>query len=130
MTPNPPRLAVWLLSLRLSPEWRDFVLGDLEEEFVARRHSSPPAAVRWFWWQTIRCVCAPPAPRRHAAGRRLERNHVAYSLPIVIDARLKPGFPEELACDPETDATVTRRWKEYFPAGGVEMGSSHAASLD
>jgi predicted permease len=58
---------VWLLSLRLSPEWRDFVLGDLEEEFIARRHSSPPAAVRWFWWQTIRCVCAPPVPRTPAA---------------------------------------------------------------
>jgi hypothetical protein len=31
MTPETPRLAVRLLSWRLPDEWRDFVLGDLEE---------------------------------------------------------------------------------------------------
>jgi UbiD family decarboxylase len=53
-----------------------------------------------------------------------------YSGPIVIDARLKPGFPKELVCDDATAALVTRRWKEYFPAGDVEMGDSTKASLD
>jgi hypothetical protein len=81
-----------------------------------------------FLWTTF--TRFEPAADIHAAERRLQRNHVAYSLPIVIDARLKPGFPEELACDAVTDATVSRRWKEYFPAGGVEMGSSMSASLD
>lgn len=32
MSPRLPRLALWLLSARLTPEWRDFVVGDLEEE--------------------------------------------------------------------------------------------------
>jgi hypothetical protein len=32
----PARLAAWLLALRLSAEWRDFVLGDLVEEFETR----------------------------------------------------------------------------------------------
>ena len=27
-------------------------------------------------------------------------------------------------------ARVTDRWKEYFPAGGVEMGDSESAHLD
>jgi len=48
----------------------------------------------------------------------------------VIDARLKPGFPDELFCDATTAATVSRRWREYFPAGGVEMGDSGLAHLD
>jgi hypothetical protein len=47
----------------------------------------------------------------------------------VIDARLKRGFPKELHCDPETAATVTRRWREYFPAG-MEMGDSDRGHLD
>ena len=50
--------------------------------------------------------------------------------PVLIDARRKPGFPRELGCDPETAARVTRRWREYFPAGGVAMGDSESAHLD
>jgi putative ABC transport system permease protein len=49
-----------LLSLRLSTEWRDYVAGDLEEEFRARARVSVPAARRWIWWQTLRCLAAPP----------------------------------------------------------------------
>jgi putative ABC transport system permease protein len=65
MTVHPPRLAVWLLTKRLSAEWREFVLGDLEEEFRTRCTTSPSTAHKWFWRQTIRCLAAPP-PR----GRR------------------------------------------------------------
>jgi hypothetical protein len=49
---------------------------------------------------------------------------------VVIDARLKPGFPEELRADPDTAALVTRRWREYFPSRVLEMGDSDAAHLD
>jgi predicted permease len=62
-TTNPPRLAIWLLTRRLSAEWRDFVVGDLEEEFARRRGDSPVAAHAWFWWQTMRCLAAPPPVR-------------------------------------------------------------------
>jgi hypothetical protein len=58
------------------------------------------------------------------------RNHIAYTGPIAIDARIKPGFPTELVCDEQTAATVTRRWNEYFPSRNVEMGDSNRASLD
>jgi hypothetical protein len=57
------------------------------------------------------------------------RNHVSYTPPILIDARLKPGFPDELFCDEATAKTVTERWREYFPSG-VEMGDSDAGHLD
>jgi putative ABC transport system permease protein len=64
-TTDPPRLAIWLLTRRLSTEWRDFVVGDLEEEFATRRGDSPLAARAWFWWQTMRCLAAPPPVHPH-----------------------------------------------------------------
>ena len=66
--------------------------------------------------------------------RSIRRNHIAFSGAIVLDARMKPWYPDELFCDPETAATVSRRWAEYFPAGTsgkrVEMGDSDAGHLD
>jgi 4-hydroxybenzoate decarboxylase subunit C len=81
-----------------------------------------------FLWTTF--TRFEPAADIHAAGRRLVRNQVSFQPPILIDARLKPGFPAELSCAPEVAATVTRRWKEYFPGGGVEMGDSESGHLD
>jgi hypothetical protein len=57
------------------------------------------------------------------------RHHVVHEPPVLIDARRKPGFPKEVAADPDTAALVTRRWGEYFPAGGVEMGDAEAADV-
>jgi putative ABC transport system permease protein len=65
-----PRLAIWLLTRRLSAEWRDFVVGDLEEEFSIRRGHAPFASHAWFWWQTIRCLVAPPPVRPHPLPMR------------------------------------------------------------
>jgi putative ABC transport system permease protein len=67
---RPNRFASWLLSIRLPDEWRDFVVGDLEEEFAVRSGDSRLAARAWFWWQTIRCLAAPPPvrPNRLPAG--------------------------------------------------------------
>ncbi|HEY7499610.1 MAG TPA: ADOP family duplicated permease [Vicinamibacterales bacterium] len=82
-TPGPPRLAIWLLTRRLSDEWRDFVVGDLEEEFSTRRGDSPFAARTWFWWQTVRCLLAPPPvrsiplPMRSSAGD--SRMHTVFA---------------------------------------------------
>src|SRR6187402_3427533 len=59
---SPPSLPALLLARRLSPEWREYVLGDLEEEFVARAAQSPSAARRWYWSQALRCLFAPPKP--------------------------------------------------------------------
>ena len=63
-----------------------------------------------------------------AAGKAVERNHLAYTAPLVIDARLRPSFPKELFCDKATAETVTRRWSEYFP-DGLTMGDSAQAHL-
>ena len=81
-----------------------------------------------FLWTTF--TRFEPAADIHAAATRVVRNHLAYAPPVVIDARLKPGFPREVACRDDIAARVSRRWREYFPAGGVEMGDSEAAHLD
>jgi len=66
MSLDPPRIAAWLLAHRLPADWREFVLGDLEEEFRAACAASPPRARRWYWWQAIRCIVAPPRTGRTA----------------------------------------------------------------
>jgi UbiD family decarboxylase len=81
-----------------------------------------------FLWTTF--TRFEPAADLHGREIRLIRSHPSFTPPVAIDARMKPWYPEELFCDPETAALVDRRWKEYFPAGGVEMGDSDRASLD
>ena len=81
-----------------------------------------------FLWTTF--TRFEPARDLHARTVLLERLHASFTPPIVIDARLKPGFPAELGCDPDTAALVTRRWAEYFRGSGVEMGDAETAHLD
>ena len=81
-----------------------------------------------FLWTTF--TRFEPAADIHAAARRIVRNHIAYTAPIVIDARLKPWYPKELSCRPDVASLVSRRWREYFPSGAVAMGDSERAHLD
>ncbi len=85
------------------------------------------SAINFLWTTFTRFE---PAADIHAAGTRVVRNHLAYTAPVVIDARLKPGFPEELSCRPDVASRVSDRWLEYFPGGGVEMGDSESGHLD
>ncbi|MPY89335.1 MAG: UbiD family decarboxylase [Luteitalea sp.] len=81
-----------------------------------------------FLWATF--TRFEPAADMMAAKMHVVRNHVSYTPPMVIDARLKPGFPEELFSDPDTASLVTRRWREYFAHRHVEMGDAERAHLD
>jgi 4-hydroxybenzoate decarboxylase subunit C len=47
------------------------------------------------------------------ARTKLVQHSPAYQLPIVIDARMKPGYPDELEVDPTIKTLVDNRWKEY-----------------
>ena len=82
-TTDAPRLAIWLLTRRLSTEWRDFVVGDLEEEFRTRSGDSPVAGHAWFWWQTVRCLAAPPPvrpnPSPHGASQGDSRMRTLFA---------------------------------------------------
>ena len=81
-----------------------------------------------FLWTTF--TRFEPAADLHARAVQLVRLQPSYTPPIVIDARMKPNYPKELFCDPDTAAKVTRRWREYFPTGKVEMGDSDRGHLD
>ncbi len=80
-----------------------------------------------FLWTTF--TRFEPAADIHAASKRIVRNHLAFTPPVVIDARMKPWFPKELTCREDIAARVTQRWREYFPQGGVEMGDSEKGHL-
>src|SRR5687767_3457866 len=74
-----------------------------------------PRAIRsaadflWSTWTRFE-----PAADIHAARTEVVRHHLAYSGPIVIDARTKPGFPKELIVRDDIAEKVSRRWDEYF----------------
>ena len=105
------------------PAFADWPLVVLTDE-PERAAASP---INFLWTTFTRFE---PAADIHAARVDVKRHHLSYTPPIVIDARMKPPYPDELFCDPETAELVTRRWTEYFPDGGVEMGDSDRAHLD
>ena len=85
------------------------------------------SAVNFLWTTFTRFE---PAADIHAATVTLERNHVVFTPPVAIDARMKPWYPAEVSCDRETADLVTRRWREYFPYGRVTMGDAERGHLD
>jgi len=66
----------------------------------------------WATWTRFE-----PAADIHARATTVNRHHLAYTGPIVIDARTKPGFPSELIVREDIADLVDRRWREYFPNG-------------
>jgi hypothetical protein len=105
------------------PAFRDWPLLVLVDD--ARQATQSTS--RFLWTTFTRFE---PAGDVHAAETLVERHHLAYHGPVLVDARLKTWFPRELFCDPATRDRVSARWREYFPGGGVEMGSSDAGHLD
>jgi 4-hydroxybenzoate decarboxylase subunit C len=111
---------------------------------AAQRLASDPAFAEWplvvltddaaravrsemnFLWTTF--TRFEPAADIYASKTRVVRNHLSFTPPILIDARMKPWFPDELTCRPDIAETVTRRWREYFP-DGMEMGDSERGHL-
>jgi len=80
-----------------------------------------------FLWSTF--TRFDPAADVRAAAVELVHHHPSFTPPIVIDARMKPGYPAELHADSGVAERVTARWGEYFPSGGVAMGDAERASL-
>ena len=101
-------------------EWPLLILSD-----DAERASKSSAN---FLWTTF--TRFDPGGDLIASRVELYQNHPSYTPPILIDARMKPGYPEELCCDEATRELVESRWSEYFPGGGVEMGDSDRGHLD
>jgi len=115
-----PQAAERIVSDPAFADWPMLVLSD--DAARAARSSMN------FLWTTF--TRFNPATDLHASDVRLIHHHAAFEAPILIDARMKPGYPDELFCDPDTARTVDRRWKEYFPKVAVEMGDSDQGHLD
>jgi UbiD family decarboxylase len=91
-------------------DFRDWPLIVLVDDAKAAASSMPA-----FLWTTFTRFA--PATDIHAARIDMVGRHLGYTPPVVIDARKKPSYPAELACDPKTAEKVDRRWREYFPQG-------------
>jgi menaquinone biosynthesis decarboxylase len=87
-------------------EWPLLILHD----DAAGARSTPDFL--WATWTRFE-----PASDIHAAATSVERHHISYHSPVVIDARMKPGYPDELVVRPDIAELVSRRWSEYFPSG-------------
>ncbi|HEY6617193.1 MAG TPA: UbiD family decarboxylase [Vicinamibacterales bacterium] len=101
-------------------QWPLVVVSD-EPERAARSDMN-------FLWTTF--TRFEPAADIHAADRRIIRNHIAYTAPVVIDARMKPWYPKELSCREDIASLVGRRWRDYFPSAKIAMGDSERGHLD
>lgn len=54
-----------------------------------------------------------PARDIYSAAESLKSNQIVRTPPVLIDARKKPWYPDEVECDPDTSKLVDRRWSEY-----------------
>ncbi|MBX7143133.1 MAG: UbiD family decarboxylase [Oligoflexia bacterium] len=98
-----PLLGEVLVKMPCFKNWPLLVLVD-----DAREAS---ASVSNFLWTAF--TRFEPAADIKARDKLIVRNHIAFDSPILIDARMKPWYPEELVCDPATGSLVSARWHEY-----------------
>ncbi len=68
----------------------------------------------WATWTRFN-----PATDIFAKAVELKNNHIGYTSPIVIDARMKPWYPKEVEVRDDISKLVDSRWREYFPARDI-----------
>ena len=102
------------LAARLAAEgvFKDWPLVVVHDDAGVARNTSD---FLWATWTRFE-----PASDIHASSTTVRRHHISYGAPLVIDARMKPGYPDELLVRPDIADLVTRRWREYFPRGEDE----------
>jgi len=82
----PPRTALWLLRLTCSTSDWQWLLAELETEYIQHMlpGRGPKAANRWFWSQSVRSVWA-------MASRNLREGEWEYALLLILLASAGPS---------------------------------------
>jgi putative ABC transport system permease protein len=102
---HPPRLAQFLVGALVAEPEREFLLGDLSEQFAAVRAAGRLAAWRWYWSQALRSAwqvrqiarwrkTAARARRATERGRRgIEMTTLFREFTLAVRTTLKsPGY--------------------------------------
>ncbi len=55
-----------------------------------------------------------PARDIYSKDCSVKNNHLLYSLPFVVDARMKSHYPPEVSADDDTIKLVDAKWDRYF----------------
>ncbi len=63
----------------------------------------------WATWTRFN-----PSTDIYAKSLSVRNNHISYGAPIVIDARMKPWYPDEVEVRDDIATLVDGRWNEYF----------------
>ena len=82
-----PPLAVRLLALSLAPGEREYVVGDLIEEYELRASGDRGAARRWIWRQTLASVLPNLSRRLARRESRMPTNRGASMPGVLTDLR-------------------------------------------
>ncbi len=70
-----------------------------------------------------------PASDIYTSSQKVINNHIVFTGPVLIDARMKPSYPKEVLVDEATEKLVSERWSSYFPSHNVFMGDSRRADV-
>lgn len=86
-------------------DWQVVVIHDKVE------YSRSTEQFLWATWTRFN-----PATDIFAREITTKNNHIGYTAPIVIDARMKPWYPKEVEPREDIVRLVDSRWDEYFRA--------------
>ncbi|HTK37600.1 MAG TPA: UbiD family decarboxylase [Pyrinomonadaceae bacterium] len=84
-------------------DWQVVVLHDKVE------YAGSAEKFLWATWTRF-----DPASDIFAREVTLRNNHIGYTAPVVIDARMKPWYPKEVEPREDIVQLVNDRWNEYF----------------
>jgi len=68
----------------------------------------------WATWTRFN-----PSTDIYAKETKISNNHITYTAPMVIDARMKPWYPKEVEARDDIIKLVDERWREYFPQNNI-----------
>lgn len=84
-------------------EWQVVVLHDSIE------YCESTEKFLWATWTRFN-----PSTDIFAKSQKVTNNHISYDSPIVIDARMKSWYPDEVEVRSDISDLVDKRWNEYF----------------